>query len=96
MPHEIVWLPEAVRDVARLKAFIQKKNPPAAQRAASRIKAAAQILKKNPETGKPVEDIMLFRDLLIPFGSGNYILRYRAETNRVVVVRVRHSKEEGF
>ncbi len=96
MPCKIVWLPEAATDVARLKVFIETKNPQAAQRAARRIKEAAQILRENPEAGKPVEDTLAFRDLLIPFGSGNYILRYREESSRIVIVRVRHSKEEGF
>ena len=96
MPREIVWLPEAARDVARLRDFIQEKNPQAAQRAASRIKEATQILTGNPEAGRPAEEVLPFRDLIVPFGSGNYILRYREELNRVVIVRVRHSKEEGF
>ena len=96
MPCEIVWFLEAVKDVARLRAYILKKNPSAAARAASRIKEAAQILGDNPEAGKPVEDLLPFRDLFIPFGNGNYIIRYREEINRVVIVRVRHSKEEGF
>jgi plasmid stabilization system protein ParE len=96
MPREIVWLPEAARDVARLRDFIQEKNPQAAQRAASRIKEAAQTLRETPEAGRPVEELLPFRDLIIPFGSGNYILRYREEPDRVVIVRVRHSKEEGF
>ena len=94
MPRELVWLRSAVRDVARLREFIQDKNPPAAQRAASRIKEAVQILRENPEAGKPVEDLVAFRDLVIPFGNGNYVLRYREEVNRVVIVRVRHNKEE--
>jgi hypothetical protein len=42
-------LPEAARDAVRLRIFIQEKNPQAAQRAASRIKEAMQILKQNPE-----------------------------------------------
>ena len=96
MPREIVWLPGAAKDVARLRDFIQKKNPSAAQRAASRIKEAAQMLMENPEAGRPVEDALPFRDLFISFGNGNYILRYREEDGRVVIVRVRHSKEEGF
>lgn len=96
MPREIAWLPEAARDVVRLRNFIQEKNPQAAKRAASRIKEAAQILKESPEAGRPVEEILSFRDLIIPFGGGNYILRYREELDRVVIVRVRHSKEEGF
>jgi plasmid stabilization system protein ParE len=68
MPREIVWLPEAARDVVRLRTFIQEKNPQAAQRAASRIKEAVQILKENPEAGRPVEEVLSFRDLIIPFG----------------------------
>jgi plasmid stabilization system protein ParE len=94
MPCEIAWLPEAVKDVARLRAFILQKNPSAATRAASRIKDAVQILADNPEAGKPVEDLLPFRDLFIPFGNGNYIIRYREETYRVMIVRVRHSKEK--
>jgi plasmid stabilization system protein ParE len=93
---EIVWLPLAVRDVARLREFIQEKNPQAAQRAAGRIKEAVQILRENPDAGKPVEDLMAFRDLVIPFGNGNYVLRYRQEASRVVIVRVRHNKEDGY
>ena len=96
MSHKIVWLPEAVTDVGRLKDFIQEKNPKATQPAASRIKEATQILRENPEIGKPVEELISFRELRIPFGNGNYILRYREETNRVVIVRVRHGIEEGF
>ena len=94
MPREIVWLPDAVRDVARLKEVIREKNPIAAQRAASRIKEASLILKENPQAGKPVEEVLPFRDLLIPFGSGNYVHRYREDEDRVVIVRVRHSREE--
>lgn len=96
MSCEIVWLPGAAKDVARLRKFIQKKNPCAAQRAASRIKEAVQMLIENPEAGMPVEEALPFRDLFVAFGNGSYILRYRQEVGRVVIVRIRHSKEEGF
>ena len=96
MPSEIVWLPEAIKDIARLREFIIKKNPDAAARAVMRIKEAVQVLGNNPEAGKPVEDIMSYRDLTIPFGNGNYIIRYRTEAQRVVIIRIRHSKEIAF
>jgi plasmid stabilization system protein ParE len=85
-----------VGDLVRLREFIQQKNPQAAQLAASRIREATMILKENPEAGRPVEEVMPFRELIISFGSGNYVLRYRVELNRVVIVRVRHSKELGL
>jgi plasmid stabilization system protein ParE len=33
---------------------------------------------------------------MLGFGAGEYIIRYRQEANRVLIVRVRHSKEEDF
>ena len=96
MPGEIVWLPGAARDVDRLRGFIKTKNPVAAKRAAQRIVEGAMILRNNPGAGVPVEGLVDYRDLTLSFGAGDYIIRYREEANRVVIVRVRHSKEEGF
>jgi len=96
MPREVVWLPEASRDVERLRNFIKSENPRAAQRAAKRILQGVKILQDNPEAGVPVENLIDYRDLMLTFGAGEYIIRYREETSRVVIVRVRHSKEEGF
>ncbi len=93
MSSEIVWLPSAAKDVVRLREFIQSKNPSAAIRAANRIKEATEILIDNPEAGKPVEDLIPFRELLIPFGNGNYVLRYREDGVRVIIVKVKHSRE---
>lgn len=96
MPREVVWLPDASRDVKRLRNFIKSENPRAAQRAAKRIIEGVMILQENPGAGVPVENLMDYRDLTLTFGAGNYIIRYREEANRVVIIRLRHSKEEGF
>jgi plasmid stabilization system protein ParE len=96
MPRKIVWLPSATQDVVRLRNFINSRNPRAAQRAAQRIIEGVKILQENPEAGVPVEPLLDFRDLILCFGAGDYIIRYRQEAHRVVIVRVRHSKEEGF
>lgn len=97
MPREIIWLPEATRDVDRLRNFIKSESPRAAQRAAKRIIEGVNILQENPEAGVPVENLIDYRDLTLTFGAGEYIIRYRPETiRRIVIVRVRHSKEEGF
>ena len=97
MPSEIVWLPGAARDIARLRDFIKSENPRAAQRAAKRISNGVNILKENSDAGAPVENLIDYRDLVLAFGAGEYIIRYRKEAaNRVVIVRVCHSKEDGF
>jgi plasmid stabilization system protein ParE len=96
MPSEVTWLPSASRDVARLRGFLTSKNPRAAQRAAKRILEGVMILQGNPGAGAPADDLLGYRDLKLSFGSGEYIIRYREESQRVLIVRVRHSKEEGF
>lgn len=94
MSREVIWLPDAVADLVRLRKFIQDKNPSAAIRAASKIKEGALTLINNPESGRPVEGLSSFREILIPFGAGNYVLRYKEDNLTIVVVRVWHSKEE--
>ena len=96
MSSEIVWLPGVSRDVDRLREFLKHKNPLAAQRAARRIIEGVNVLRENPGIGKPVENLTDYRDLTLTFGRGHYIIRYREENQRVVIIRVRHTKEYGF
>ena len=94
--YQIKWLPDASRDVARLREFIKKDNPVAAKKAGQRILGAVKILIKNPEAGMPSpdEDCELFRDLYAPFGQGGYTIRYRIQQHTIVITRVWHSREE--
>ena len=96
MPSQITWLPGAARDIDRLRNFIKSKNPLAAQRAAKRILEGANLLKDNPAAGLPVEALVGYHELILSFGSGEYIVRYRLEGEQVLIVRVRHSRENGF
>lgn len=96
MPQNIVWLPGAVKDVERLRGFIRSKNPIAARRAAVRILEGVTVLKLNPNAGIPVEGLSEYRELILTFGAGDYFVRYRVDSSDIVIVRVRHSKEQGF
>jgi plasmid stabilization system protein ParE len=93
---KIIWLPEAINDLARLREFIGDKNREAARRAAITIKNMAKILKDYPDIIHPIEDLPDFHDLVVPFGSGSYMVRYRIEENTVYITGIRHSKEEVF
>ncbi len=94
--HQIKWLPDAARDVARLREFIRKDNPLAAKKASQRLLSAVKILLKNPEVGMPGLDEAcdMFRDLYVPFGQGGYTIRYRVDQHIILIVRVWHSREE--
>ena len=93
--NHLMWAPGALHDIARLRSFISPKNLKAAQRAAKTIKQAANYLLKHPQIGRIVEDMEEeYRDLVVPFGAGSYILRYRIKENVIYIVHVRHSKED--
>ncbi len=92
-PIKIEWLPEAIKDLIRLREFIAEHNPDAAQKAAERILQASGLLVYNPLAGRPSKECESFRDLVIPFGSGSYTLRYRLGQSKLYVVRVWHDRE---
>lgn len=90
---KVIWLDKAVDDVVRLREFIAPYNKEAARCAAMAIMDAATVLQKHPKIAHPIEDLPDFHDLIIPFGAGNYVLRYRMEGDVVYIVGVRHNKE---
>ena len=92
----IEWLKSAIVDLQRLRDFILPHNREAAQRAFRTIRAASEPLMTNPRIGKPVESLPDCRELIIPFGSSGYVLRYRITGDTVYIHAVKHGKEAGF
>ena len=70
--------------------------PASRSRFLSVVLDGVRILKGNPGASAPVEELSGYRDLKLPFGSSENIIRYREEPQRVLIVKVRHSKEEDF
>jgi plasmid stabilization system protein ParE len=93
----IVWSPRALRDIARLRAFLAAKNREAAQRAVRAIREGVKALITHPEIGRPVEDMAPeFREWLIPFGDSFYVALYRYDGRLVAILAIRHGKEAGY
>lgn len=91
---ELLWLPEAKQDIARLHSFLHEKNPDAARRMVDCLLQGAEQLLVFPEIGRPLEDELQRRELFLPFGAGAYVLRYRLQGERIIVIRVWHSREQ--
>ncbi len=84
---------EAIKDLIRLREFIEIKNPLAAQRASSSIKKGISQLKEFPRLGvkvnlAPEPDVV--RDLII----GNYLARYLITEKVIYILRIWHHKED--
>ena len=84
-----IWSPEAIADLAALRAYIAQDDPAAAQRIALHIvRNVETLLPNSPEMGRPGR-VPGTRELVIP--KTPYIVPYRLVGNTIQVLRVFHS-----
>jgi plasmid stabilization system protein ParE len=89
------WSQRALLNVARLHTFLAPKSRDAAQRAVKAIRHGIKALGKHPEIGRPVEEMPLeFREWVIEFGSGTYVALYHYDGKQIVILGVRHGREQ--
>lgn len=94
---ELIWTPEALRDVQRLYRFLSDKNPAAASRAVGAIRQTMNLVAAQPGIGRSVDKMEPeFREWLIPFGDSGYVALYRFDGARAVVLAIRHQREAGY
>ena len=93
MTCKLEWLPAARDDLVRLYEFIKPHNPEAAARAVQTIVSSAGKLEEQPELGWPYVANKKFRELFIPFGASQYVLRYRLDGDKVIIARLWHGLE---
>jgi len=85
---------EAISDIDRLRTFLEVKNPSAAARAIEAIWKALEIVEQFPALGLATEAPSI-RQIVVPFGSSAYIVRYRVldATGSLYVTRIWHGRE---
>jgi len=94
---QIIFSPNAVRNIERLRDFLRSKNPIVAERAAQAIIKTIKTLEQHPQIGRPVSGTAgKMRELPIAFGQSGYVARYAFENNDVEVLAIRHMREAGF
>jgi plasmid stabilization system protein ParE len=93
----LIWSHAALLDIARLHDFLASKNRDAARRAVQAIRQGVKVLGKNPEIGRPLEELPSeFREWVIEFGHGAYIALYHYDGKQIVILKVRHGREAGY
>lgn len=93
----LIWTPASLADIQRLYRFLALKDIDAARRAVTAIRSGVKILAQRPELGRPCEDLDAeFREWLIDFGHGGYMVLYRLDGNTVTMLADRHQSEAGY
>jgi len=92
----LVFAPRALEDLDRLADFLLEQSRRVAKETGPLIVEALLALKRHPLLGRPVERGL--RELLISRGRSGYVALYRYDpaTDVVLVLRVRHQREEQF
>jgi plasmid stabilization system protein ParE len=90
----IVFSPDAITDIERLRAFLDEANPRSARRAVAAILMAIEGLQELPERGMPTEDAGI-RQIIVRFGTSGYIVRYAILTrsSNILITRIWHGRE---
>ncbi|MBI4275507.1 MAG: type II toxin-antitoxin system RelE/ParE family toxin [Rhizobiales bacterium] len=84
----ILWSPEAIDELASLRAYIAEDNPAVARRVALRIiHSIEQLLAGQPRMGRAGR-VSGTRELMVP--EMPYVIPYRIRNNRLQVLRVYH------
>lgn len=84
----------ALTDLNRIYGFMNDTAPETLDAAAERLRWGFSSVKKYPTIGYLMDRLKDFRELLVPFGKGNYIIRYRVTKRSVVVLHIWHNREK--
>ncbi len=80
------WLTRANASLTAICQYIAADDPVAANRLARRIDEKIALLREFPHIGSPAED----GTRKFSIGGLPYIIRYRIEPDRIVIVDIRH------
>lgn len=91
MSFAVVLLPSARGDLLRLASFLAEQAPAAVEPMRAALKDGLRSLAVMPNRGRAEGPNLR---IAVPFGDGAYVVVYRVEVGRVVVLRVFHSRED--
>ncbi|MBX3561344.1 MAG: type II toxin-antitoxin system RelE/ParE family toxin [Sphingomonas sp.] len=89
--HKIVWTDEAIAHLEAIVTYVSVYDLAAAERLGRRLIELADSLAEFPNRGRHAGDGRREMTIVPP-----YVLRYRVDGERVIILRIRHgAREEG-
>lgn len=87
----VVWSPRAVEHLTHLRSYIARDNPKAANRVATALLNAVELLAELPNLGRPGR-VAGTRELVVP--GTPYVVPYRIRGDRLEVIAVFHGRQK--
>ncbi len=89
---KLVYTDEAIKDLKRLREFIEVHNRSAAAKIAAELVGKIEVLPEFPKLGVPVELAPVpesVRDMVF----GRYVVRYSVHASAIIILRIWHGLE---
>lgn len=87
---KVVWTFKALQNIDSIRSYIEQFSVLAAQQMAARLKASGESLVEFPSRGASISNGRRQLSTTPP-----YLIRYRVEANRVVILEIRHAAEDA-
>jgi len=88
---KVIWSRRAIRHLVALREYIEKDSQQNAALVAKRLLAAVELLRTQPETGRPGR-VVGTRELVVP--DTPYIIPYRVRRDRLELIAVFHGRQK--
>jgi addiction module RelE/StbE family toxin len=89
----VEWSADAVADLDRFADFLHRHHPELARVVAREIIEKTNILRERPLLGRPLAGHAHYRQIVLLVLNAAYVIQYRTEGERVVILRVFHGRE---
>jgi plasmid stabilization system protein ParE len=90
---KVEWSAAALADLDRFATFLRENHPALSSIVAREIVTKAQILSEHPYIGSPIAGRPEYRQLVLKVLRASYVFQYRVDAERVIMLRVFHSRE---
>jgi toxin ParE1/3/4 len=87
----VVWSPQAVEHLTHLRSYIARDNPKAANRVATALLNAVELLAELPNLGRPGR-VAGTREMVVP--GTPYVIPYRIRGDRLEVIAVFQGRQK--
>jgi len=87
------WSHAALADLDRFTVFLEQRHPRLSGIVAAEIIEKAQVLVDHPYLGRPIEGREEYRQIVLQVLNAAYVFQYRTDGERLVMLRVFHSRE---